>query len=59
MLKKNLFFIDTMQFTNSNSENLFKNRPEDKFKYLSQDIFGQQLEFVKQKGIYPYEYMNI
>ena len=51
MLKKNLFFIGTMQFTNSNSENLFKNRPEDKLKYLSQEIFGKQLEFVKQKGI--------
>ena len=28
------------------------------FKYLSQEFRGNLLELVKQKGVYPYEYMN-
>ena len=28
------------------------------FKYLSQEFSGEQLELVKQKGVYPYEYIN-
>ena len=28
------------------------------FKYLSQEFSGDFLELVKQKGVYPYEYMD-
>ena len=28
------------------------------FKYLSQDFNGEKLNLVKQKGVYPHEYMN-
>ena len=28
------------------------------FKYLLQEFSGKQLNLVKQKGVYPYEYMN-
>ena len=28
------------------------------FKYLSEEFSGEYLKFVKEKGIYPYEYMN-
>ena len=28
------------------------------FKHLSQEFSGDLLELVKQKGVYPYEYMN-
>ena len=28
------------------------------FKYLSQEFSSDLLELVKQKGVYPYEYMN-
>ena len=34
MLGKNLFQTDSMQFMNSNLENLFENLPKNKFKYL-------------------------
>ena len=54
---KELVFISTMQFTSSNLENLVKNLPKDKFKYLSQEFQGDQLELVK-KRIYPYNYMD-
>ena len=28
------------------------------FKYLSQEFSDELLKLVKQKGVYPYEYMN-
>ena len=28
------------------------------FKYLSQEFNGEQLNLVKEKGLYPYEYMD-
>ena len=28
------------------------------FKYLSEEFSGEQLKLVKERGIYPYEYMN-
>ena len=28
------------------------------FKYLSEEFSNEQLKLVKEKGIYPYEYMN-
>ena len=28
------------------------------FKYLCEELSGEYLELVKQKGVYPYEYMN-
>ena len=28
------------------------------FKYLSEEFSDEFLRFVKQKGVYPYEYMN-
>lgn len=47
-----------MRFMNSSLENLVKSLPEDKLEYLSQEFTGKQLELLKQKGIYPYEYMK-
>ena len=48
-----------MRFMNSSLENLVKSLPEDKLEYLSQEFTGKQLELLKQKGIYPYEYMRL
>ena len=45
-----------MLFMNSSLDKLVKNL--NNFKYLSSVFNGEQLELVKQKGIYPYEYMN-
>ena len=42
----------------SGLENLVKNVPKFKLKYLSQEFSKNQLELVKQKGHYPFEYMN-
>ena len=47
-----------MQFINSSLDALVKNVSDNDFKYLSQEFRGDLLELVKQKGVYPYEYMN-
>ena len=55
-LNKNIIFIDSMLFLNSSLDKLVKNL--NNFKYLSNVFKDKQLELVKKKGIYPYEYMN-
>ena len=57
-INNNLFFIDSMQFMNSSLEALVKNLSDNDFKYLSEEFSGDLLELVKQKRVYPYEYMN-
>ena len=47
-----------MQFINSILDALVKNLSDNDFKYLSQEFSGEQLKLVKQKGVYPFEYMN-
>ena len=57
-INKNLVFIDSMQFMNSRLNSLVKSLSHSDFKYLSEEFRGEFLELVKQKGVYPYEYMN-
>ena len=55
---KNLIFIDSIQFMNSSLDALVKNLSDNDFKYLSRKLSGDLLKLVKQKGQYPYEYMD-
>ena len=57
-LGKNLVFIDSMQFVNSGLDKLVKNLLDKDFKYLVEEFRHENLEILKQKGAYPYEYMN-
>ena len=57
-INRNLVFIDSMQFMNSSLDSLVKHLVDKDFKYLSKEFSGKYLEVVKEKGIYPYEYMN-
>ena len=57
-LNRNIVFIDSMFFMNSSLEKLVKNLSDEDFKYLSEIYSGKELELVKRKGIYPYEYFN-
>ena len=43
---------------NSSLDLLVKNLMNEDFKYLSEEFSGKFLELVKEKGVYPYEYMN-
>ena len=47
-----------MQFMNSSFEKLVKNLTGNDFKYLVEEFGSENLEFLKQKGAYAYEYMN-
>ena len=47
-----------MQFMNSSLEKLVKNLSDDDFKYLTKEFGSKNLELLKQKDAYPYEYMN-
>ena len=57
-LNKNLVFIDSMQFINSSLDKLVKNLSDEDFKYLVEEFGSKHLKELKQKGGYPYEYMN-
>ena len=47
-----------MQFMNSSLNKLVKNLSDEDFKYLVEEFGSENLELLKQKGAYPYEYMN-
>ena len=55
-LNKNTIFIDSMLLMNSSLDKLTSNLSD--FKYLSSVFSGKELELVKKKGVYPYEYMD-
>ena len=47
-----------MQFMNSSREKLGKNLTDNDFKHLTEEFGSKNLELLKQKGAYPYEYMG-
>ena len=47
-----------MQFMNSSLEKLVKNLSDNDFKYLTEEFGPKNLELLKQKDAYPYEYMD-
>ena len=57
-LNKNLVFIGNMQFMKSSLNKLVKNLSDKDFKYLVEELGSENLELLKQKGAYRYEYMN-
>ena len=57
-LNKNLVFIDSMQFMNSSLDKLAKNLSDKDFQYLKEEFGSKNLELLKQKGAYPYEYAD-
>ena len=54
----NLAFIDHMQLMNSSLERLVKSVSGNEFKYLAREFGSKDLELLKQKDAYPYEYLN-
>ena len=57
-LNINLVFIDSMQFMNSNLDNLVKYLTDNDFKYVTEQLGSKSLELLKQKDAYSYEYMK-
>ena len=57
-LDKHLAFIDSYQFMASPLANLAKNLPAEKYIYTSEAFEGEKLALMKEKGVYPYDYMD-
>ena len=57
-INRNLVLIDSKQFIKSSLDSLVKNLMDEDFKYLSDEFSGEFLKLVKEKGVYPYEYMD-
>ena len=57
-INSNLVFIGSMQFMISGLDSLVKNLSDNDFGCLSEEFSGELLRLVKQKGVYPYEYMD-
>ena len=47
-----------MQFMNFSLDKQVKDFSDDDFKYLTEEFGSKKLGLLKQKGAYPYEYMN-
>lgn len=54
-INKNFIFNDSSQLMNSSRDVLFKYLSDNDFKHLCQDLSGNLLKLIKQKGMYPYE----
>ena len=55
-VKRDIRFIDSFRFMNSNLSSLVDNL--DEFPILSKYFKGRQLELLRRKGGYPYEYVD-
>ena len=53
-----IIFKDTMKFMLSSLEALVKNLPEDAFKNLEKFFTPEQVTLLKQKGFFPYDFMD-
>ena len=51
-------FLDSFKFMGASLEALVSNLPKDGFKNLEGYYTGEQVELIKRKGFYPYEYMD-
>ena len=58
MLGNHLTFIDSIQFMSQSLSSLVNNLPTEAFKYTSQKFKNKKFELMKQKGVYPYDYMD-
>ena len=57
-ITRNIVFIDRMQFMDSSLDLVVKNLIDEDFVYLSEEFSGELLKLVKEKGVYPYQYMD-
>ena len=53
-----IVFKDSFKFMRSSIEALVINLPKDGFKNISKYYTPEQVELIKQKGFYPYEFMD-
>lgn len=57
-LGKHLVFLGSFQFMNSSLDKLASNLPDETLKYTIEVFKGNEFNLMKNKGIYPYDYMD-
>ena len=57
VLKHEIRFLDSFKFTLAGLESLVKNLSLEDMKETTR-FFGEKIDLVSRKGIYPYEYMD-
>ena len=57
-INNKLSFINIIQFPSSSLDSLVKKLNKNDFKYLSQEFGNNVLDLVKQKRLFPNEYMS-
>ena len=59
MFGKHLVFLDSFQFMSSSLDKLRSNVLGDVFQHTDDVFKGEQLELMKKKRTYPYDFMEI
>ena len=57
-VKRDLRFIDSFKFMATSLDSLVKNLSKESFKNLSEFYEGEQLDLIKRKGVFPYDWFD-
>ena len=57
-VKRKLRFIDSFKLMATSLDSLVKNLPKESFKNLSKFYKGDQLNLIKRKGVFPYDWFD-
>ena len=57
-VKRKIRFIDSFKFMATSLDSLVKNLPKDSFKNLTEFYEGKQLDLIKRKGVFPYDWFD-
>ena len=58
MLGNHLTFIDSFQFMSSSLDKLVNNLPDEALKHTKEAFKNEQFQLMKQKGVYPYDFID-
>ena len=57
-VKRDIRFIDSFKFMAASLDSLVKNLPKESFKNLTKFYKGKQLDLIKRKGVFPYDWFD-
>ena len=57
-VKRKIRFIDSFKFMATSLNSLVKNLPKESFKNLTEFYEGKQLDLIKRKGVFPYDWFD-
>ena len=58
MIDRNLIFIDSFQFMSKRLSDLANNLLKDGFYHTKKEFGTENLELIRRKGVYPYDYID-